>query len=264
VSSKNIRALIVDDEPLARERLRTLLAGVVDIEIAGEFADGRSAVKGIRELEPDLIFLDVQMPEIDGFGVLHAVGAEHMPATVFVTAYDQYALKAFDVSAVDYLLKPFDRARFLRALGRAKNQISLGRSGQSQDSSDLSNRLLTLLQHVRPDHVYLERLVIKSAGHVFFLKTDEVDWIEAAGNYVRLHVARESHMLRETMNALEAKLDPRKFVRIHRSTIVNLERIKQLHPLFHGDHIVILRDGHRLTLSRGYRENLERVLGKAI
>jgi two-component system LytT family response regulator len=246
----NIRVLIVDDEPLARERLRTLLVDSADIEIIGECADGRSAVKSIRELKPDLVFLDVQMPEIDGFGVLHAIGAEHMPATIFVTAHDQYALKAFDVSAVDYLLKPFDRARFRKALLRAKTQVAL------------PGRFLTLLQNAQPAH--LERLVIKSAGHVLFLKTDEVDWIEAAGNYVRLHAARESHMLRETLTSLETRLDPRKFVRVHRSTVVNLERIKELHPLFHGDHVVILRDGSRLTLSRSYRENLERVLGRSI
>jgi two-component system, LytTR family, response regulator len=177
-----------------------------------------------------------------------------MPVTIFVTAYDQYALKAFDVSAVDYLLKPFDRERFLRALARARKQIP---------SADSQARLLSLLQHVNKNAV-LERLVIKSAGRISFLKTDEVDWIEAAGNYVRLHVARESHMLRETMSAIEGKLDPGKFVRIHRGAVVNLERIKDLQPLFHGDHQVTLRDGSRLTLSRSYRENLERVLGRSL
>ncbi len=253
-----IRAVIVDDEPLARDRVRMLLAGVDDITVVGEFGDGRSAANGIRELRPDLLFLDVQMPEVDGFGVLHLVGAEHMPVTIFVTAYDQYALKAFDVSAVDYLLKPFDRERFLRALARARKQIP---SASPED--DFQARLLSLLQHVTKN-AFLERLVIKSAGRISFLKTDEVDWIEAAGNYVRLHVARESHMLRETMSAIEGKLDPGKFVRIHRGAVVNLERIKDLQPLFHGDHQVTLRDGSRLTLSRSYRENLERVLGRSL
>jgi two-component system, LytTR family, response regulator len=249
-----IRAVIVDDEPLARDRVRMLLAGVDDIAVVGEFGDGRSAANGILDLRPDLLFLDVQMPEVDGFGVLHLVGAEQMPVTVFVTAYDQYALKAFDVSAVDYLLKPFDRERFLRALARARKQIP---------SADSHARLLSLLQNVNKNAVQ-ERLVIKSAGRISFLKTDEVDWIEAAGNYVRLHVARESHMLRETMSAIEGKLDPGKFVRIHRGAVVNLERIKDLQPLFHGDHQVTLRDGSRLTLSRSYRENLERVLGRSL
>jgi two-component system LytT family response regulator len=249
-----IRAVIVDDEPLARDRVRMLLAGVDDIAVVGEFGDGRSAANGILDLRPDLLFLDVQMPEVDGFGVLHLVGAEQMPVTVFVTAYDQYALKAFDVSAVDYLLKPFDRERFLRALARARKQIP---------SADSQARLLSLLQNVNKNAVQ-ERLVIKSAGRISFLKTDEVDWIEAAGNYVRLHVARESHMLRETMSAIEGKLDPGKFVRIHRGAVVNLERIKDLQPLFHGDHQVTLRDGSRLTLSRSYRENLERVLGRSL
>src|SRR5579863_3887734 len=258
---QKIRALIVDDEPLARDRIRMLLAGVNDVEVIGEFGDGHTAVKGIRELNPDLLFLDVQMPSIDGFGVLHAIGAEHMPVTVFVTAYDQYALMAFDASAVDYLLKPFDRERFLRALARARKQIPL-RPRQS-DAADLPARLLSLLQQVRAD-VYLERLVIKSAGRVSFLKADEVDWIEAAGNYVRLHVASESHLLRETMSAIEGKLDPHKFVRIHRGVVVNPDRIKELQPLFHGDHQVTLQDGSRLTLSRTYRENLERVLRRCL
>jgi two-component system LytT family response regulator len=257
--SPKIRSVIVDDEPLARDRVRMLLAGVDDIEVVGEFGDGRAAVAGIGELRPDLLFLDVQMPEVDGFGVLQLVGAEQMPVTVFVTAYDQYALKAFDVSAVDYLLKPFDRERFLRALARARKQIPSAASPEA----DLQARLLSLLQHVNKN-IFLERLVIKSSGRISFLKTDEVDWIEAAGNYVRLHVARESHMLRETMSSIEGRLDPAKFVRIHRGAVVNLERIRDLQPLFHGDHQVTLRDGSRLTLSRSYRENLERVLGRSL
>jgi len=257
--SPRIRAVIVDDEPLARDRIRMLLEGVDDIEVIGEFGDGRSAVTGLGELRPDVLFLDVQMPELDGFGVLQLVGADQMPVTIFVTAYDQYALKAFDVSAVDYLLKPFDRERFLRALARARKQIP----SATPPEADLRARLRSLLEHVNKN-AFLERLVIKSSGRISFLKTDEVDWIEAAGNYVRLHVARESHMLRETMTSLEGKLDPAKFVRIHRGAVVNLERIKDLQPLFHGDHQVTLRDGSRLTLSRSYRENLERVLGRSL
>lgn len=254
--NRNIRTLIVDDEPLALDRLRMLLAGLDDIELVGECRDGVSAVAAIGKLRPDLLFLDVQMPELDGFGVVDAVGPNCMPVTIFVTAYDQYALRAFDVSAVDYLLKPFDRARFLRAMARARKQI-----GAERQAGEI--QLMSLLQLVRTD-AYLERLVVKSGGRISFLKADEVDWIESAGNYVRLHVGRDAHMLRDTMSEIESKLDPRKFVRIHRRTMVNLERIRDLQPLFHGDHTVTLRDGGRLTLSRSYRENLERVLGRAL
>jgi len=259
--SARIRVLIVDDEPLARERLRMLLEQDGEVEICGEFGDGNLAVRGIGEMCPDLVFLDIQMPGLDGFQVLHSVGPDRMPVTVFVTAYDQYALQAFDVSAVDYLLKPFDRDRFLRALARAKRQFALRSSPET--GGDLSMRLLSLLEHLQPK-AYLERLVIKSGGRVAFLKTDEVDWIEASGNYVRLHAGRDAHLLRETMSALEDKLDPRRFVRIHRGAIVHLDRIKELHPLFHGDHEVTLRDGSRLMLSRSYRESLERALGRSL
>ena len=252
-----IRALIVDDEPLARERIRTLLQDEPEVEIVGECADGRRAVSAIREWKPDLIFLDVQIPEMDGFEVLKAVGPGAMPAVIFVTAYDQYALRAFDVHAIDYLLKPFDRQRFHRALRRAKDQIS------SEKYDVVNERLLALLEDLKGGQKFLERLVIKSGGRVFFLRVDEIDWMEAAGNYVRLHVGKESHLQRETMSALEAKLDPRKFVRIHRSRIVNLERIKELQPWFRGDYQVVLRDGTKLTLSRGYRDRLQEVLGKS-
>ncbi len=260
--NKRIKTLIVDDEPLARERIRMLLESDESIEIAGEFGDGASAVTGIQTGRPDLLFLDVQMPEVDGFEVLSALDADQVPVTIFVTAYDQYAIRAFDVCAVDYLLKPFDRSRFLKALGRARKQIELNASTAGAQS-DLSTRLLGLLEQARPD-TYLQRFVIKSGGRVSFVKVDEVDWVEAAGNYVRLHAGRETHMLRETMSALEQELDPRKFVRIHRGTAVNVERIKELRPLFHGDHEVTLADGVRLTLSRSYLKNLERALGRSL
>jgi two-component system LytT family response regulator len=252
------RALIVDDEPLARERIRALLNDEPDVQIIGECANGHEAIISIEQQRPDLIFLDVQMPELDGFGVLEALGPKHLPAVIFVTAYDQYALRAFDVHALDYLLKPFDRERFKKALERARTQIGRERSG------DIDRRLLALLKDIKAEPKALERLVIKSTGRVFFLKTEEIDWIEAAGNYVRLHAGRDSHLLRETMNALEARLDPDKFLRIHRSTIINIERIKELHPLFRGEHIVILRDGTRLTLGRGYRDRLQEILGSSL
>src|SRR6266478_6735460 len=204
------RVLIVDDEPLARERLRQLLEGEPDIEIAGECADGRSAVETISKETPDLVFLDVQMPELDGFGVLEAIGRERMPAVIFVTAHDKFALKAFEVHAVDYLLKPFDRQRFQTALRRALGQI------QHHQTGELSQRLTALLAEVKPESKRLERLAIKSSGRVIFLKTDDIDWIEAADNYVSLHVGAETHLHRETMSALAEELSPKKFLRISR------------------------------------------------
>jgi two-component system LytT family response regulator len=244
-----IRTLIVDDEPLARERITRFLNGEADIEIVGECADGREAVEQIRQLRPDLVFLDIQIPELDGFGVLEEVGVEGMPAVVFVTAYDNYALKAFDYHALDYLLKPYDSERFGRAVERARTQILTGKT------TDIDQRLLSLLENLKTEQKHLERLMVKSQGRVFFLRTEEIDWIEAEGNYVRLHVVKESHLLRETMNHLASRLDPQKFLRIHRSTLVNIERIKELQPMFSGDYTVILRDGTELTLSRTYRDN---------
>ena len=249
-----IRVLIADDEPLARERIRTLVEGEPDIEIISECSNGLESVSAIEALKPDLVFLDVQMPEMSGFEVLETIGVTYSPVVIFVTAYDQYALKAFEVHALDYLLKPFDRERFEKALGRAKTQIEHERGG------DLSQRLLALLKDIKPAQKYTERLVIKSSGRVFFLRVDEIDWIESAGNYLRLHVGSEDHLLRDTMNSIETKLDPEKFYRIHRSTIVNVERIKELQPWFRGDYMVILRDGTQLTLSRTYRDKLQGVL----
>ncbi len=248
---KTIRTLIVDDETLARERLKRLHAAERDLELVGECAAGHEAVAAIQTLKPDLVFLDIQIPELDGFGVLKAVGVARMPAVIFVTAYDRYALQAFDVNALDYLLKPYNRERFRKAVERARAQLSNGAKGE------LDARLLSLLENFKAEPArHLERLMIKASGRVFFLRTEEIDWIEAEGNYLRLHVGRESHLLRETMNRLASRLDPDKFLRIHRSTLVNIERIKELQPLFSGDHVVILRDGKRLTLSRSYRDKL--------
>ena len=245
-----IRTLICDDEPLARERIKRYLSTEPDIETVGECANGQEAVEAVARLSPDLLFLDIQMPELDGFGVLKAIGPKKVPVVIFVTAYDKYALRAFDVHALDYLLKPFNRDRFRRALVRARAQLEHHKPGQ------LDERLITLLEDLKAEHKYLDRLVVRSVGRVFFLKTDEIDWIEAAGNYVRLHVGREGHLLRETMSHLEAKLNPDKFLRIHRSTLINIDRIKELHPLFSGDYTVTLRDGRQVTLSRSYRDKL--------
>jgi len=252
------RVLIADDEPLARDRLRMLLSKEEWVEIAGECANGPEAVHAIQKLNPDLVFLDVQMPGATGFDVIESVGAARMPAVVFVTAYDRYALRAFDVHAIDYLLKPFDRERFQQALTRARQHI------ERKDAGELERRLLELVQDLRSSPSRPERFVIKSGGRVFFVRTDEIDWIEAAGNYVKLHVGAEAHLLRETMNALEAQLDPDVFFRIHRCHIVNIERVKELQPWFNGEYVVFLRSGARLTLSRGYREKLQTRIGRSL
>jgi two-component system, LytTR family, response regulator len=251
-----IRTIIVEDEPLARERLRTLLEGEPDIEIVAECGDGESAVEAIQEQEPQLVFLDVNMPELDGFGVLERVGPEAIPAVVFVTAYDQFAVQAFEAHAIDYILKPFDEDRFRTAVARARHAL------RARASQDIDSRLAALLGDLRrPRH--LERLAIKAGGKIVFIRTEEIDWIGAEGNYARLHTGNRSHLLRETMSTLESKLDPDRFLRIHRSTIVNTESIAELEPLFQGDYVVILRDGTRLTSSRGYRSKLQSFMNRA-
>ena len=255
---KKIKVLVADDEPLARERLSGLLSQEPDIEMVGQARDGEEAVTAIHDDSPDLVFLDVQMPQMSGFDVIEAVGSDKMPLVIFVTAYDQHALKAFQVRALDYLLKPFDRERFKDALSRARKQL------ERDENGDLGRRLLALVKDLRRDQPKSDRLVVKSGGRLFFLRTDEIDWVEAAGNYVRLHVGPGSHLLRETMNAIEGRLDPEKFFRIHRSRIVNMERIQELQPWLNVEYAVLLRTGTRLTLSRGYREKLQDRLGRAI
>jgi two-component system LytT family response regulator len=251
-----MRTLVVDDEPMARERVMSLLQHEDDIEIVGECSDGVQAIAAIHNQTPDLVFLDVQMPGIDGFGVISAIGAERMPIVIFITAYDEYALKAFEVHALDYLLKPFDRDRFQETLKHARASLERRRAG------DLGRRLLALVNDIKPEPPKFDRLVVKSGGRVFFLRSEEIDWIEAAGNYVRLHLGEESHLFRETMNRMESRLDARRFVRIHRSRIVNTERIKELQPWFNGEYVVVLRNGTRLPLSRGHRDKLQEQLGK--
>jgi two-component system LytT family response regulator len=245
----SIRALIVDDEPLARERIRMLLDNEPGFEIVGESANGVEAIRDIQRLTPDLVFLDVQMPELTGFEVLDGLQQARWPVIIFVTAYDQYALKAFDVCALDYLLKPFDRERFTRALRRARAELERRRAGQ------VNEQVLRLLSELQQGK-HLEKLIIRDGGRVIFLRTDEIDWIEAAGNYVRLHAGTQEHLYRETMTKLEARLNPQRFARIHRSAIVNTERIKELQPWFRGDYIIVLRDNQKLTLSRTYRSRL--------
>jgi two-component system LytT family response regulator len=249
-----IRTLIVDDETLAREKIRMLLGRDPDVEVVGEAANGQDAIALVEDTSPELMFLDVQMPGIDGFGVLEAIGARRVPAVVFVTAYDQHALKAFEVHALDYLLKPFAQKRFRETLERVKDYL------RTRRDDGLGKQLMALLSDIGAEKHHPGRFVVKTGGKVFFLKADDIDWVEASGNYVNLHTKGEAHLLRETMNSIEARLDPQRFVRIHRSTIVNIDRIKELSPLFHGDHVVTLLNGTRLTLSRSYRDRLSKIM----
>ena len=249
-----IRTVIADDELLARERLRQLLQNEPEIELVAECADGQEAVAAIAKHSPDLVFLDIQMPELDGFGVLESMPAELAPVIVFVTAHDKFALRAFEVHAVDYLLKPFDRERFQKALSRAMERVK--QRGKTEAGAGQASALLAEL---RPPPKPLERLAVKTSGRVVFVKVADIDYIEAAHNYVELHVDKQSHLLRETLNSIEARLPEDKFVRISRSVIVNIERIKELQPLFYGEYTVTLHNGARLTLSRRYRDKLTRL-----
>jgi two-component system, LytTR family, response regulator len=247
-----VRALIVDDELLARERIRSLLLDEPDVVVAAECANGNEAIEALRGGLADLAFLDVQMPGRNAFEVIREVGPERMPAVVFVTAYDRYAVKAFEVRAIDYLLKPFGDDRFRDALSRARARVG----GQ-----DTGRQLVPLLQEVaRNGGAHVERLEVRSSWRISYVRVDDVDYAEAWGNYVRLHCGTERHLIRETMNGLEAKLDPRRFVRIHRSTLVNVDRVREIHPLFHGDWEVLLKSGGRLTMSRTHREGAQQVL----
>jgi two-component system LytT family response regulator len=258
-----IRTIIVDDEPAARRGVRLLLERDGAIEVVGEAASGPEAAELIRRVKPDLAFLDVQMPGADGFEVLRQLDPATVPAVVFVTAYDEHALRAFEVNAIDYLLKPYDDARFASALQRAKDAIR-------RSQADLMNvRLTQLLEYLQQMGGALapadeerpgERIQQKSSGEIFFLKADEIDWIEAEGDYMKFHVSGRTHLMRETMARLEARLDARRFIRIHRSTIVNLDRVRKLSPAFAGEYAVVLHDGTKLKLSRGYHERLAALL----
>lgn len=249
-----IRTVIVDDEPLARERISKLLGGDPEIELAGEASNGREALKVIQREKPDLLFLDVQMPELNGFGVLEKLDSAHPAAVVFVTAYDKFALKAFEVHAVDYLLKPFDRDRFQLALERVKQKIRGAGAAQGLDP-----RVTALLSQLRQEGgPQPDRLAIKKEGRVLLLKFQEIDWLESEGNYVKVHAGREVHVMREKLSGLETRLPLGKFVRISRSALVNLDRVRELQPLFHGDCSVLLADGTTLTVSRNHRSALEK------
>ena len=253
-----IRALVIDDEPLAREMIREMLAGDPEVEIIGECGSGREAVTAIQSLSPDLIFLDIQMPELGGFEVLESFKTTGSPYVIFVTAFDQYAVRAFEVHALDYLLKPFDRERFETAWHRAKTVVLQDRLNQREQ------HILALLEELKAAPRYLERLVVKTEGRVFFLDIDDIHCIEAEGNYIRVYNGQKTSLLRETISGLEAQLDPKKFLRIHRSSIVRIDKIKELQPWFHGEYHVVLENGKQLTLSRNYRSNLQDAVGRAL
>jgi two-component system LytT family response regulator len=244
----NFKVLIVDDERLSRRRVRRLLSLEPDCEVSGECANGAEAVTSLKQARPDIIFLDVQMPEMDGFEVARAM-ADAKPLVIFTSAYDEYALRAFEVQAFDYLLKPFDGRRFRESLQRAKIRVEIDRSGQQDRRPAAAEQPMP---RVAPD-----RIAVRNSGRVVFIKLTDIDWIEAADNYVCLHCGRETHVVRETMNELEARLDPAQFLRVHRSSIVNLDRVRELQPWFRGDYRVVLRDGTQLTLTKNHREKLE-------
>jgi two-component system LytT family response regulator len=250
-----VRVLIVDDEPLAREKIRRMVEADPEMEIIGECVNGREAVTAVQSLLPDLMLLDVEMPGFDGFDVIDALKSSHLPLVIFITASDHYALRAFKVHALDYLLKPFDQERFAAAIEHAKMHLQLARKEQ------LNQRLLDLLEQIGTGSKYLERLGVKTDGRVSFLQTADIEWIEAEGNYVNIHTSSKAYLLRTSIGGLEAQLDPKEFARIHRSTIVNLRRIKELQSWSHGEYRVILHDGTQLMLSRNYRDNLESILG---
>jgi two-component system LytT family response regulator len=249
-----LRVLVVDDEPLARDCVRLAIAGEPDVEVVGECANGLEAVEAIQGLSPDLVFLDVQMPELDGFEVVEACAPHGLPAVIFVTAYDQYALKAFEAHALDYLLKPVDGVRFHAALDRAREQIA------RLADRDVNARIAVLLEELRRDRSYAERIVVRGRERILLVDVSEIDRIEAAENYVEIHAGRQTHLVRDTMQNMEAKLDPRRFLRIRRSTIVNVARVKELRPLFNGEYAVLLSDGTELTSSRRFRKNLDSLL----
>lgn len=249
----NIRALIVDDEALARARLRKLLAGTADLEILGECSNGPEAIVCIRERRPDVVFLDVQMPEVSGFDVLRALAPEAWPAVIFVTAHDRHAIEAFEVHALDYLLKPFTQARLLAALQRVRQHL------EARNLATVNQQLAELLTAVKPDRAYLNRIVVKNGQETLFIRIEEVDYLESAANYAVVHTRSGNQVLRETLTNLANQLPPRLFLRISRSTMVNLERVKSLQTGPRGEYLVVLQDGRQLLMTRGIKEIQERL-----
>ena len=253
---ERIRTLIVDDEPLARAGLRAALQKDQEIEIVDEARDGQEALEKIRSVRPDLVFLDIQMPELDGFDVLDSLESDEIPMVVFVTAYDQYALNAFQVHALDYLLKPYEDERLLEAVDRAKAQM-----GKKNGSSPIK-RVQEMLESTRAERPHVGRIMVRSGGRITFVRVDDVDWIEAQGDYICLHTQGKKHLIREKISDMESQLSPESFLRIHRSTMVNITRIREMQPMFHGEYAVVLLDGTRLTMSRSFRDRVfERLKG---
>jgi two-component system, LytTR family, response regulator len=254
-----VRVVVADDEPIGRQRLIRLLQAEPDTEVVAACADGEEAVEAIREHLPDVVLLDIQMPQLDGFEVVAALGEAQQPSVIFVTAHDQYALRAFEVRAFDYLLKPVEADRLRLAMDRATS------TQQRSAQGGVTRRILTLLEEInaRERGRGRDRLVVRTPERAFFLRADSVDWIEAAGKVVHLHVGRTVHALRESMAELEQELDPTRFVRVSRSVIVNLDRIQEIQPWFQGDYVLILADGTRLTSTRGYRDNMRKLLGRS-
>lgn len=249
-----IRTLIVDDEPLARRKIRNLLKGETDVQIIGESADGQEAVADMMKKKPDLVFLDIQMPEMNGFEVIETVELKEMPAIIFVTAYDEYALRAFEVHAVDYLLKPIDEDRFREALQRVRQEL------KSDARPGVDEGIRSLLKELKKKENYLKRLLVKRGDRIHLIRLDDIIWIEAASYYVRLHVGEgeedEKYLMRITMKKLEKRLDPRKFLRIHRSTIVNIDCIKEIQSWFNKEYMVILNNNEKLVVSRTYKDKV--------
>jgi two-component system LytT family response regulator len=246
----SVRTLIVDDEPIARKGIRRFLNAESDIEIIGECADGVEAVEMIQQQKPDLVLLDIQMPELDGFGVIEALEGKNIPVVIFITAFDEFALKAFSVHALDYLLKPLKQEQFHVALERAKAILGFKQKKQFEE------QLNTMLKFVSSHRTYLERLIIKSNKSIIVLNVRDVDWFEAYGDYIRVHCNMKTHLIKNTMTELEKSLDPKMFVRVHRSTILQLNRVKELRPLSNGDYVVTLSDGANVSLSRTYSEKV--------
>ena len=251
-----LRLIIAEDEPLARTLLRSLLEQRGDVEIAAEVGDGLAAVEAIERLSPDVALLDVEMPVLDGFGVVEAVGPERMPPVIFVTAFNQYAIRAFDIQAFDYLLKPFDRGRLDRAIDRVREDI-LG----AVRVDDLERRLIALLAQLRPEMSGLRRIAVRTEHGFRFVDVDDIEWIEADGKVVRLHVGKQAYSVRRALGALEARLDPDRFVRVHRSAIVNVRCIKEVQPWFQGEWVVVLSDGSRVSTGRRHRARVRQLLG---
>lgn len=255
-----ITALIVDDEPLAREYIRRLLKADVEIQIVGETGNGADAVRFINEKKPDLIFLDVQMPEMDGFAVLKNLEPDALPAIIFTTAYEQYAIRAFEFHALDYLLKPFDGNRFAEAVCHAKGHLNNWRNEKPTAGKQISEMLKSIDEKTR----YLERLLIKSNGRIVFLKTREIDWIKAEDKYVSLYFGKSSYLVRQSLSQMKTQLDPQLFAQTHRSAIVNVERIKELQPMFNGEYNLVLENGAEISLSRNYKNKLFDLIGKPL